>query len=213
MGTDLDARFFETTRGRIISILRSGNGTVNEMAAGLGISDNAVRAHLLALERDGLVRRSGTVKGFRKPHYVYALTRDAGKLFPRPYDSLFSKLISVLKGKLSRVAMLETLQALGRSLAVREGKQAGDDLDSRVSEVLSEIESLGGKATAASENGTIVISSASCPFADAVSEHPEVCKVTEALIEDVTGRQVRETCDRSGEPKCRFEITAGEASA
>ena len=62
------ARLMESTRGKILDLLRSKERTVNELAAALGLTDNAVRAHLLSLERDGLVHQSGTQPGFRKPH-------------------------------------------------------------------------------------------------------------------------------------------------
>jgi len=53
------ARLMESTRGKILDLLRSKERTVNELAAALGLTDNAVRAHLLSLERDGLVHQSG----------------------------------------------------------------------------------------------------------------------------------------------------------
>src|SRR5881398_826577 len=53
--TNLDKRFFESTRGRIVLLLRASEKTVNDLAAHLQLTDNAVRAHLLSLERDGLV--------------------------------------------------------------------------------------------------------------------------------------------------------------
>ena len=42
----LNSRFFESTRGRIVHALRLDGKTVNELADGLELTDNAVRAHL-----------------------------------------------------------------------------------------------------------------------------------------------------------------------
>ena len=39
-------------RGRIIALLRRGSSTVEELAAALGVTDNAVRAHLQLIERE-----------------------------------------------------------------------------------------------------------------------------------------------------------------
>jgi predicted ArsR family transcriptional regulator len=55
----LDRRFFSSTRGRIVALLRAATRTVDELADALGLTDNAVRAHLVTLERDGLVEPSG----------------------------------------------------------------------------------------------------------------------------------------------------------
>src|ERR687893_902796 len=117
--TKLDERFFESTRGRIVSLLRGGSSTVNDLASQLELTDNAVRAHLLTLERDGLVRQSGVQRGTRKPHFAYELTAEAERLFPKAYDALLNQLITTLKGRLSPAALEEVLREVGRSLAAR----------------------------------------------------------------------------------------------
>ena len=53
----------------------------------------------------------------------------------------------------------------------------------------------------------MIIRSGGCPLAAAVAEHPEVCQLAEALVAEVVGLPVRESCYRGDEsPKCRFEI-------
>ena len=43
----------------MVQLLRRASRTVEELAQALGLTDNAVRAHLATLERDGLVRQGG----------------------------------------------------------------------------------------------------------------------------------------------------------
>ncbi len=50
--------FFASTRGQIITLLRRSSRTVDELAQVLDLTRTAVRAHLAALERDGLVQRT-----------------------------------------------------------------------------------------------------------------------------------------------------------
>jgi predicted ArsR family transcriptional regulator len=72
-----DRRFFRSTRGRIVTLLRRSGRTVEGLARELGLTDNGVRAHLATLERDGVVRQRGSVRrgsGGDKPAYVYELT-------------------------------------------------------------------------------------------------------------------------------------------
>ena len=45
-------RFFSSTRGRILTLLRREKRTVEDLAGELTLTDNAVRAHLATLERD-----------------------------------------------------------------------------------------------------------------------------------------------------------------
>src|SRR3712207_9195305 len=108
--TKLDERFFDSTRGRIVSLMRDGSSTVNELASQLGLTDNAVRAHLLSLERDGLIRQSGVQRGPRKPHFAYELTAEAERLFPKAYHALLNQLITTLKGRLPSAALEDVLR-------------------------------------------------------------------------------------------------------
>jgi predicted ArsR family transcriptional regulator len=205
--TKLDERFFDSTRGRVVGLLRGKSGTVIELAEALGLTDNAVRAHLLSLERDGLVRQSGVQRGARKPHYAYELTDEAERLFPKAYDALLNQLITTLKGRLPPSAIEDVLREVGRSLAARHSSDGGsEDLEARLRNAADILKAIGGTPSLESEDGKLVIRSGGCPLAAAVAEHPEVCELAEALVAEVVGLPVRESCDRSGTPKCRFEI-------
>lgn len=206
MSTKLDKRFFETSRGRIVTLLRGGAKTVSELAAELELTDNAVRAHLLSLERDGLVRQRGVQRGTRKPHFSYELTGEAESLFPKAYDALLNQLIGVLKSRLTPAALEEVLREVGRSLAANANRRK-DGLEKRIGDALSALEAIGGAARLEKEDDKLVIRSGSCPLATAVAEHPEVCQLTEALLSEIIGENVRERCDRNGSPRCAFEIT------
>lgn len=205
--TKLDERFFDSTRGRVVSLLRGGTGTVTELAEKLGLTDNAVRAHLLSLERDGLVRQSGVQRGARKPHFAYELTDEAERLFPKAYDALLNQLITTLKGRLPPSAIEDVLREVGRSIAARhasDGSRA--DLEARLRNAADILKALGGTPSVERDGDKLSIRSGGCPLAAAVAEHPEVCELAEALVAEVVGLPVRESCDRSGTPKCRFEI-------
>jgi predicted ArsR family transcriptional regulator len=205
----LNKRFFDSTRGQIVGLLRGTTGTVSELATKLGLTDNAVRAHLLTLERDGLIRQSGLQKGSRKPHFAYELTPEAELLFPKAYDTLLNQLIAVLKARLSPKAFRDALRAVGRSLALqhRNAITRTEDLESRAQRVLKALEELGGLARIEKEDDKLVIRSNSCPLATVVAEHPETCKIVESQISEIVGAKVRERCSREESPRCCFEIT------
>jgi predicted ArsR family transcriptional regulator len=206
--TKLGRRFFESTRGRIVTLLRGSAGTVSELAEKLELTDNAVRAHLLTLERDGLVRQSGIQRGHRKPHFAYELMSEAELLFPKSYDTLLNQLVTVLKGRLSSRTLNDVLREVGQSLAARESPSKRGGLERRAQNALKVLEALGGAAKIDTEDSKLIIRSESCPLAAAVAEHPEVCQLAEALVAEVVGADVKERCDRSGlQPRCRFEIS------
>src|SRR5436305_14812310 len=111
------ARLMKSTRGKILDLLRTKEKTVNELAAALGLTDNAVRAHLLSLERDGLVHQSGIQPGVRRPHATYALTADAEQIFPKAYGPLVDLILTVFSRKLPPRELKSGMLEVGRKVA------------------------------------------------------------------------------------------------
>src|SRR6185295_14179311 len=206
-GVTFDKRFFDSTRGQIVTLLRSAPCTVEELAGKLNLTDNAVRAHLSTLERDGLVRQSGLRRALRKPHFTYVLTEEADKLFPKAYDALLNQLIAVLKTRLEPAEIEDVLREVGRALAADAPSGQNLSLETRVQTALKVLEAIGGAAEVAQHGDKLVIASSGCPLAAAVSVHPEVCRLAETLVAEIVKVPVVECCDREGRPKCRFEIS------
>ena len=205
--TKLGERFFDSTRGRIVTLLRGGTKTVNDLSQELGLTDNAVRAHLLSLERDGLVKQSGVQPGHRKPHFAYELTAEAEHLFPKAYHTLLNQLITALKDRLTTQDLDQVLREVGSSIAAQDAAATRNgSLEQRVRKALHMLEALGGSATMEQDGKKFVIRSGSCPLAESVTAHPEVCKLAEELVAKIVGTAVREQCDREAFPRCRFAI-------
>jgi predicted ArsR family transcriptional regulator len=204
--TKFDKRFFDSTRGRIVTLLRGTARTVDELAEELSLTDNAVRAHLLTLERDGLVRQSGLRRGPRKPHFTFVLTSEADSLFPKAYDTLLNQLIAVLKNRLEPEEIEEVLREVGRHVASGSVAGEGADLGERVQVALKVLAAIGGAAEVEEHDDKILIRSTGCPLAAAVSVHPEVCRLAETLVAEVVKAPVEEHCNRDGPPQCCFEI-------
>ena len=66
--------------------------TADEISSALGITRNAVRQHLAALENDGLVTPGPTRPSGGRPRQLYALTAKGLEVFPRHY-SWFAQLL------------------------------------------------------------------------------------------------------------------------
>ena len=74
------------TRAQLLRLLRRSRQTITALADAVGLTDNAVRTHVAALERDGLVEPVGTQRDTGgKPARVYALTGEGEELFPKAY--------------------------------------------------------------------------------------------------------------------------------
>jgi predicted ArsR family transcriptional regulator len=210
VSTRWDQRFFASTKGQVVALLRRGVATVEELARELGLTDNAVRSHLAALERDGLVAQSGVRRGTGKPAYTYALTPDAERLFPKAYGALLSLMLDVLSERLPPDTLDDVLREMGHRLAVGQAASTGD-LRTRVDGGVALLGELGGLAEVEEQDGGYVIVGCSCPLAAAVTGHPETCLLAEALLADVIGAPVRQMCDTQG-LRCRFEVGTAVAS-
>lgn len=200
--------FFESTRGRIVNLLRHGASNVEELSQRLGLTDNAVRSHLSTLERDGLIERGGIIPGARKPHFAYQLTDEARHLFPKSYYLLFNQLLAVLKKRLTPDQIQEILREVAQGLAAdRTPKEVDESVESRIQRAVAVIEELGGVAIPKKvDNKLLLESGIVCPFSDSATEHPEICRLAEMLLSEIMGLEVREHCTRNKSPRCTFEI-------
>jgi len=199
------ARFFATTRGQIVMLLRRAGRTVDELARSLDMTDNGVRSHLATLERDGLVRQLGTRRGGGKPAYTYELTSEADRFFPRAYDTILDQLLDVLGQHLAPELVDQILRDVGRRLAVGRIAPPGD-VRSRVEWGAGLLRDMGGLPEVEEHEGTFVIRGYSCPLVAVVPRHPEACRLAEVLLSEVIGATVRERCRRENSPRCCFEI-------
>ena len=199
------SRFFATTRGQLILLLRRAGRTVDELAQALHLTGNGVRSHLLALERDGLVRQGGARRGQGKPAYTYELTPEADYLFPKAYDTILDELLTVLSAHLSPYALEPILHDLARRLSAGHIAPPGD-LESRVERGVDLLREMGGLPELEERAGTFTIHGYSCPLAALVPRHPEACRLAEAVLTNVTGADVREHCERGETPRCRFDV-------
>jgi predicted ArsR family transcriptional regulator len=204
MSSQANARFLASTRGQIVVLLRQGHATVDDLASTLGLTDNAVRAHLAALERDGLVVQRGVRRGGGKPAYTYAITPEAEQLFPKAYGALLSVLLDVLGEQLPAPSLEETLREVGHRLAKNYPPATGT-LHERAEQGVEVLASLGGLATVVDEPPRAVIAGRSCPLAAVVEGHPATCLLAEALLGDLVGAPVRQECEPEI-PRCRFVL-------
>ena len=203
-----DSRFFETTRGQIVGLLRRSPRTVEEMAQAVGLTDNAVRAHLSTLERDGLIAQEGVrrAEGPGKPATVYTLRPEAEARFSRAYAPVLTALLDELALQLPADARDRVMQAVGRRLASQTPREHAGVLAVRAATGASLLNSLGGDAVVEDHDGRVSIRGCGCPLSATTAHGAAACKVVETLLSEVMGVPVRETCDRGDRPRCCFQV-------
>jgi predicted ArsR family transcriptional regulator len=205
--TSWRTRLLQSTRGRILELLQTKERTVNELAATLRLTDNAVRAHLIGLERDSLVAQAGVRPGVRKPHATYTLTADAEQIFPKAYGMLLSLFLTVFSEKLTPRELPVAMRAIGRKVADRYRTAfEGKNRKQRIDIALNVLKELGGSASLQESEGGRFIRGRDCPLAAATARHPQACQIAESLLSEIIGAPVKEHCVHDPTPSCCFKI-------
>jgi predicted ArsR family transcriptional regulator len=209
--TRWDKRFWSSTRGRLITLMRSNDRTVKELATALELSTNAVRTHLDRMERDGLVHPSGTRPGTRKPNVTYGLTPEVERLFPKMYVPMLRKLLDVLTERLPARKLDGVVRTAGRRLALDYRSEIkAVKLEKRVSEAIGVLGEGGGACELEKNDGKLVVRCHDCPLALAAAGHPEMCRLMESMLSGLLDMRVKQRCKPDPMPQCVFEIHTRE---
>jgi predicted ArsR family transcriptional regulator len=203
---DMSRRFLETTRGRVLAHLRRGPATVEELARALDLTDNAIRAHLTTLDRDGLVRQTGVRRGpgAGKPAAVYELAADAEMRFSRAYAPVLTALVEELTSRTSTAETEAVLLDAGSRLAAALPRSSA--LEDRVRDAAALLNELGGDVTVEHENGALRLRGNGCPLSATVSRRPEACRAVQGLLSEIVGVPVSLCCERGARPRCCFTV-------
>jgi predicted ArsR family transcriptional regulator len=201
------------TRSRLLRLVRGASRSINELADALDITDNAVRTHVAALERDGLVQQAGsdrTTGG--KPARLYELTAQAEELFPKAYALVLTEFVQAMRAERGDEAAVAWLRRVGRRLGANAAHAQADG-PARVAAAAALLESIGGSVEVQESADGWTLRSHGCPLSGAVSEDPDVCALAESLVAEVTGRRVVEMCDKTARPRCAFQVFEDTSSA
>jgi predicted ArsR family transcriptional regulator len=201
-------RLLKSTRGQILALLRTENRTINELAGALNLTDNAVRAHLLSLERDGLVQQHGTRPGTRKPHAAYGLSAESEHIFPKAYGPLLNHFVTVISNRLTSRRLRATMHEVGAAVAADHLDQLkGRSRRERIEAALEMLNDLGGSAKFDESGGKQFIHGRNgCPLAAVTTSHPEACLIVQSLLSKVVGVPLKKCCEYGETPRCCFEL-------
>jgi predicted ArsR family transcriptional regulator len=206
-------RFFQTTRGKIVSELRRrGSASATDLARSLGLSPNAVRQQLVLLERDALVAETPVRRGPTKPTYEFSLTADADKLFPQAYDKMLSAVLRELRSQFGTAGVERVFDGLSKR-AIERARHVvtASDPQERVAQLTEMLRKSGVVAEYSLIDGGFALHEHNCPYSSAAKEHPEVCHVIHNVIDETLGGEHEQTESLAhGGKECRFELHPAE---
>src|ERR687889_810398 len=113
----LKKQLLDSSRGRIVTLLRRGALTADDIASELRVTRSAVRAQLTGMERDGVVRRAGQRPGTTRPSHVFELTPEVDQLLSIAYIPLLTNLIDTFAEGLPTTQVETLLRQAGKRLA------------------------------------------------------------------------------------------------
>ncbi|MDH4869781.1 HTH domain-containing protein [Pseudomonas sp. BN515] len=184
-------------------LYQPGGMSIDELANHLAVTRTAIRQHLAALERDGLILRGETRPTGRRPEQLYLLSPRGRELFPRQYHLLADLLIGEVAGLIGRDALIALMRGLGRKLAAEVEQQIVDE-----THIAQHMNQAGYEAEIIlRSSGEPEIVAHNCVFHHLAAAHPEVCELDLALIGTLGGGEVDHTeCMVRQGQVCRFRI-------
>jgi len=202
-------RFFQTTRGKIVSELRRrGSASAADLAGSFGLSPNAVRQQLVVLERDGLVAETSVRRGPTKPTFEFSLTPEADRLFPQAYDKMLTAVLREVRDQFGAQAVERVFAGLSKRAVERARLQVtARDPQAKVEQLTQMLRKNGVVAEFSLIEGGFALHEHNCPFSNTAKDHPEVCRIIHDVIDDtIGGEHSQKESLAAGGKECRFEL-------
>ena len=178
--------------------------SIDDLANQLAVTRTAVRQHLSALERDGLIVRGNTRPTGRRPEQLYLLSSAGKELFPRQYQLLGDLLIGEVAELLGPDQLTQMLRGLGRKLAA--GMQQQPVAEEQIVEHMNQVGYVAEVFFHSTGEKEIVAHN--CVFHQLAKAHREICELDLALIGALAGSDVqRLECMVSDGAVCRFKLS------
>jgi len=205
-----------STKTEILTLLKRSDGrTVDDISSALGLASMTVRQHLVALERDSLVRAEEVRRQTGRPHFQYRLTEDGHRTISDGYDRLVALLIEEaaalepgdLAGQTPEGRRNALVRRAARALAARHrGELAATQGAERMDRLVDILHSHGGFAEWHEHEDGYEVRDFNCIVRENVGSGP--CVWHETFLSEALGAGVR-AAERPGDGCalcCRYVI-------
>ena len=189
-----------TARQKVLNYFtKIRTASAREIARSLKMSPATIRHHLRVLTADGRLELS-FVRGWEgrgRPEKVYSL----------PRSSLGDNLAALADAVLLEAGMTVQMEALAKHLA-GESSFSGQPIARRLNSSIEKLNKMNYHARwEAGPQGPRLIFG-HCPYAALIGKHPELCKMDEALLEQLMGDSVTQMfkIGKEGSSLCVFAL-------
>ncbi|MCG3418314.1 helix-turn-helix transcriptional regulator [Oceanobacillus jordanicus] len=202
----------KTTKDRILDLLkREVRMTVGALSERLEITDMAVRKHLLAMEKDGLIVTEEIRQPMGRPVQSYTLSAKGELLFPKSYEGLsveFLQDIQALYGSKSVEQLFQNREKrLTKEYTLRMQKKSHQERMQELQTIQNE-KGYMADITKIDDNSYELIEY-NCPIMAVAKEYKVACKCETSMFKNVlqTENVNRTSCKTEGNDHCRFQIS------
>lgn len=206
------------TRRTIVKLLKQeGPSDAEALAAPLAITAMAVRQHLYALQKEGLVTYQEESRPMGRPAKLWELTPAADRFFPDRYAELTLGLINSMKEAFGEEGLNRLLE-----VRTREQIQAYQAIVPRHASLQQRLDALAEQRTEegymaevmAQADGTFLLAEKHCPICAVATACTGLCQMEleifqAALGEDVTIERIEHIL--AGDRRCVYQITLAAA--
>lgn len=196
---------------RLLNKHKEGGLTISALIDLLGVSRNAVKQHLTALEKNALITAGALHKTAGRPIQSYVITDKGREYFPRRYSWFAQVLLETIReekgGKnfslfLDRIGSTISSRYLPRLNKLQPHKRVVE-----VAEILTELGYEAEVVTSTDKNEISKLEISNCVFYHLASGCPEICGFDLSLLSTLIGETVeQQSCIASGGNVCCFGV-------
>jgi len=196
----------------LVALKKAQPMTAHELGDRFGLTANALRRHLKALEEDGLVSFARSVRGVGAPSYSYSLTAAGEALFPRSYVSVLTSALHALRETHGDAAMIGVLEVEWQQLAASAMPFLSElPLAERAALVAELLTSKGymaeSVASVGDDAGGATLRIHNCAVREIAERFPETCDVEAKFVEQLLGAPlVRRQHRLDGCGRCEYSV-------
>jgi predicted ArsR family transcriptional regulator len=199
-------------RRRIIGLIKNkGSSTISELAGSMDISGEAVRQHLVQLEKEGWVTRFSENNGVGRPLWQYRLTTAGEHLFNKNYDQLTIEVFDTLT--LLGEDVLKNLLSAMIEQRIRQWEPKLTGLSTiEVLDVLKDFyKNDDSFMEIEKKDHSYSLIERNCPFHNVAMKRPILCSVSVSVLTHLLGCSVkREKRLQNGDGCCAFRVLLNE---
>ncbi len=199
----------KSTREKILMVLlKKPKSTINELAESVSINAISVRHHLNSLQADGLIVDEEERHGVGRPRLVYSLSEEGLETFPTRYFRLANRILDRVRSSLTQEQINEIFTEIAKDIAAEHQNTLKQmTIEEKMDFVQTLLDEEGFFVEWEKKEDHYILHEVTCPYIHVVNQHPEVCKLDQALITElleIPANKIK--CMADGDKRCSYRI-------